>query len=99
MINKGHFIDINTPIGSFDFNLFKNIVNQGIDSHLQGFTRSNFFPDPSNKNRFNFYFHKDELEILFRRLEENGQEEYLIWKNDISLAANEKFGTNYDVYC
>jgi hypothetical protein len=85
------FIDINCPIGSFDFNLFKGIVNQGIDSHLEAFTQSEFFIDPKNKNRFTFNFHKDEIYVLLRRLEEKGQEEYLIWKNDIALVANEKW--------
>ncbi len=74
------FFPITTPIGSDDDKLFINIINKGIDSHLEGFTKSIF----SNKNGRRIYnFHKTELPILLRRLEELGTDEALQWKDDI----------------
>ena len=90
--NRNLFIDINTLFGSFDFNLFKQVVNLGIDSHLEAFTKSKFAPDNKDKNRFEFLFHKDELPILLRRLREFGQEEYILWAEDLELVADKKFG-------
>lgn len=70
------FLPITTPIGSQDDKLFVDIVNKGIDSHLEGFVKSKF-------NRRVFDFHKTEIPILLRRLEEIGTEEALQWKDDI----------------
>lgn len=94
--NKTDFINVNTPKGSFDFNLFAKIINQGIDAHLEAFTQSKFLEDTKNPARFNFFFHKSELPILLRRLKEFGQEEFIMWSNDIALVANRKFGTQYE---
>jgi hypothetical protein len=82
------YFPITTPLGSADDKLFAGIVNQGIDSHLEGFTKSNFSvqvlpkDSPSSKRRI-FNFHNSELPILLRRLEELGTEEALQWKDDI----------------
>jgi hypothetical protein len=65
-INHKDFISIGTPVNSKDYDLFKSIVNQGIDSHLEGFTQSQFFFDCG---KFHFHFHKSEKHILIRRLE------------------------------
>jgi len=82
--NSDEFIPISTPVGSEDDELFTSIVNQGIDSHLEGFTKSNFEVKPGSLgNRRIFNFHKSELPILLRRLEELGTEEALQWKYDI----------------
>lgn len=59
------FISIGTPVNSKDYDLFKSIVNMGIDSRLQGFTKSQFFFDCG---KFHFHFHKAEKSILLRRL-------------------------------
>lgn len=77
----------------FDFKIFQTVVNQGIDSHLQAFTKSQFFPDSSNKNRFVFKFHHTEIPILLRRLREYGREEYIIWAEDIELVYSKKFAS------
>ena len=60
------FISIGTPINSKDYDLFKMIVNMGIDSHLEGFTKSQFFFDCG---KYHFHFHKSEKKILLRRLQ------------------------------
>lgn len=39
------YISIGTPVNSADYNLFTSIVNIGIDSHLEAFTKSMFFFD------------------------------------------------------
>lgn len=77
------FISISTPVNSEDFNLFQSIVNIGIDSHLEGFTKSMFFLDCG---RFYFHFHKTETPILFRRLMAIGSFEANTWMEDIKEA-------------
>lgn len=64
--NHADYISISTPHGSEDFKLFQSVVNVGIDSHLEAFIKSKFFPDCG---RFYFHFHKSEKHILLRRLE------------------------------
>ena len=94
---KNDFIDVNTVINSFDFNIFKQVINQGIDAHLEAFVKSKFDQNEVNnkdKNRFKFLFHVSEIPILLRRLREYGQEEYMMWADDIELVANKKFGEN-----
>jgi len=66
-VQNDDFFEITTPIHSDDFNLFQEIVNKGIDSHLEGFVKSKF---EKNGNRFIFNFHKSEVDILLRRLQE-----------------------------
>ena len=83
-IENNQYLPITTPIGSEDDKLFTGIVNQGIDSHLEGFTKSTFdVKDGSLGKRRVFNFHTSELPILLRRLEELGTEESLQWKDDI----------------
>jgi len=77
---ENEYFPITTPMGSNDDVLFTSIVNQGIDSHLEGFTKSNF--DVSGNRRI-FNFHNSEIPILLRRLEEIGTDEALQWKDDI----------------
>jgi len=82
--NSDDFFEITTPIGSEDEKLLVGIVNQGIDSHLEGFTKSKFdVRKGSLGDRRVFNFHKSELPVLLRRLEELGTEDALQWKNDI----------------
>lgn len=78
------YLPITTPIGSEDDKLFVSIVNQGIDSHLEGFRKSKFSDTAGTLGRRRvFNFHKSEIPILLRRLEELGTEEALQWKDDI----------------
>ena len=78
------FLPITTPVNSPDDKLFTEVVNQGIDSHLEGFTKSKFeIKNSSLGNRRIFNFHRSELPILLRRLEEIGTPEALQWKEDI----------------
>lgn len=67
-----------------DFEIFKNVVNKGIDSHLEGFTKSKFKTTENSLGKaFLFNFHMSELPILLRRLEYlsdlTGDEEYYDW--------------------
>ena len=81
---SGEFLPITTPIGSPDDKLFTDVVSQGIDSHLEGFTKSKFeIKNSSLGNRKIFNFHKSEIPILIRRLEEIGTEEAQQWARDI----------------
>jgi hypothetical protein len=79
-VGNDEYLPITTPLGSQDDKLFTSVVNQGIDSHLEGFTQSKF---DVQGNRRVFNFHKSEIPILLRRLEEVGTEEALMWKDDI----------------
>lgn len=83
------FIPIDTAINSSDYKLFAGIVNQGIDSHLQGFTKSKF-EKSARPGRFLFNFNKTEIPILLRRLRDEGTDEADSWANDIenSVAVN-----------
>ena len=73
MQNSTQALQINCRQDTEDFNLFMDIVNQGIDSRLESFTKSEFFLEPA-ENRINFCFHKDEMQILIRRLTEKLEE-------------------------
>jgi len=87
--NSEEFFPISTPVGSEDDALFIGIVNQGIDSSLEGFTKSNFEVKPGSLgNRRIFNFHKDEIPILLRRLGEVGTEEAQQWIEDIQNQEN-----------
>ena len=71
---------ISVYVGGPDFDLFKSVINQGIDSRLEGFTDSNFYRDG---NRYNFDFADSELQVLIRRLIELENEEADQWIDDI----------------
>jgi len=82
---ENDFIEITTLIPSKDYKLFKDVINRGIDSHLEGFVKSKF---EKKGNRCHFNFHKSELPILLRRLQESADaiedEGYIeSWINDI----------------
>ena len=84
---KDEFVDITTPLNSEDYYMFRDIVNQGIDAHLEAFTKSEFKPVVGT-NRYLFNFHNSEIPILIRRLEEVGSEEALGWASDIENVDN-----------
>lgn len=82
--DSNEYLEITTPIGSEDDKLFVGIVNQGIDSHLEGFTKSKFdVEDRGNGKRRIFNFHTSEIPILIRRLEDESSEEAEMWARDI----------------
>jgi len=71
---------ISTPLFGEDFELFKNIVNQGIDGRLEAFTKSEF---RARRNRFEFHFHPKENSLLLRRLCETESDRADEWADDI----------------
>lgn len=85
------FFPITTPLGSEDSKLFAKAINVGIDSHLEGFTKSKF---SKKGNRLVLNFAMSELPILLRRLEEIGTPESISWKEDIETYIDDE--GNYD---
>lgn len=82
--DNDEFFEITLPIGSEDDQMFVGVVNQGIDSSLEAFTKSKFdVRQGSLGARRVFNFHKSELPILLRRLRELGTEEGDSWADDI----------------
>lgn len=87
---QSDFFQITTPVGSSDARLFTKIINQGIDSNLEGFTKSKFDTKQTTiGRRLVLDFHKNELPILLRRLEEEGTEQALSWVEDIKEGSKE----------
>lgn len=86
------FFDIQTPYSSKDYEMLKKVVNMGIDSHLEGFTKSEFKKSPYDNGKFMFNFHVSELPLLFRRLddlyEKTGDDDYESLKSDIETASD-----------
>lgn len=88
---KDDFFKISVRTQSDDFKLFAfEVVNQGIDSHLEAFTKSEFKEDQKQFGRFNFNFHRSELPILIRRLRELETEESESWADDIETTLEEE---------
>lgn len=81
------FFPIETPYDSEDYKLMKNVVNKGIDSSLEGFTKSEFKKSPHFNNKFLWNIHTSELPILYRRLQElsdeTGNDDYISLLDDI----------------
>ena len=83
-LDPDEFLDIDCPVGSGDYKMFVGVINQGIDSHLEGFTKSKFLPYLNDgQRRMLFGFHKSELPILLRRLDELENEDADSWASDI----------------
>jgi hypothetical protein len=78
---KPQFIPITCRIGMSDYKMFLGVWNQGIDSHLEAFTKSKY---NENNGRLCLDFHISELHILVRRLQELGTEQAETWANDIA---------------
>ena len=77
-------MNITTPLNTSDYELFKDIINQGIDAHLEGFTESTFEEKmQNNQPRLVMDFEGKDIDVLIRRLEECGTEESETWANDI----------------
>jgi len=77
------------PHGS-DAELFIKVINQGIDAHLEAFTKSKFYhSEPRLQGqRLVLDFDRTELPILVRRLRELGTEQADTWANDIEESAS-----------
>lgn len=75
------FFVITTPYGwGRDFYLLERVINMGIDSRLEGFTRSSFRKEPDPQlicNRLVCNFHVSELQILIKRLVEISEDQYI----------------------
>lgn len=61
-----------------EWKIIANAVNQGIDSYLEGFTRSTF-----NSDNGECLIHPEELHILLRRLNETDSDDALSLRTDI----------------
>ena len=86
-MNK-EYLDISCVVSSNDFKIFEKVINQGIDSHLQGFIKSKFeIKKDYLVNRLYMQFHKSEINILVRRLKELNDIEFsenvFCWIEDI----------------
>ena len=74
---------ITMPLGSADEGIFIRAVNQGIDSRLEGFTKSKF---TDNGRRAILNFDESELPVLIRRLIELESYQAERWADDIISA-------------
>ena len=70
-----------------DADLVRKIVNQGIDSRLEGFTQSKFWwENPTGfVNRLECKIHSSEMQILIRRLLELEDDEADLLADDIVM--------------
>lgn len=73
-------LDISVLINSNDFELFKKIIGKGIDSRLEGFTKSKFY---KKGHRCYLDIDDSEIQILVRRLLEENTFEADLWAEDI----------------
>ena len=77
-------IEITVRIGMSDYDLFTSVINQGIDSHLEAFTKSDFTEKSTNRgDRLVMNFDRSELPLLVRRLNEVDTDESIQWADDI----------------
>jgi len=83
------FFPISTLMTSKDFEMFRSVINVGIDSHLKGFTKSKF---EKKGDRFYMNFHKSEIPILLGRLRELGTNEAELWAEDIENVMTKENG-------
>ncbi len=90
-MHKENFFPIETPYNSKDYEIMKSVVNKGIDSNLEAFTKSEFKKSPTWNNKFLWNIHISELPVLYRRLEEfyneNGDYDYLDFLEDVKNSA------------
>ena len=73
-----------------DYKLFRGIIEQGIDAHLEAFTESKFEEKMVDHTpRLCMDFIGKDLDILLRRLEELDTEESVQWAEDIRMVRDE----------
>lgn len=87
-------MNITTPLNTPDYILFKSVIKQGIDSHLEAFTESRFEEKLVNgQPRLVMDFNGKDLDILIRRLQEvadnDANEEADSWAIDIQNEVEE----------
>ena len=77
-------LDISCYIGLDDFDLFKDIVNQGIDARLEAFTKSKFKVNEDDR-RLYMDIDTSELSVFMRRLSKIGEDDNNAdqWEDDI----------------
>lgn len=76
-------LELSVSMGTADYKPIIAVINQGIDSRLEGFTKSIF---TVNGSRLTAAFDPGEVQILMRRLwelAENGDESAYDWEDDI----------------
>lgn len=82
------WLPITCAIGLPDYELFVSVINQGIDSHLEAFIKSEFGIEEGRPGRFVFNFHTTEVPLLLRRLSELEPSDHIEhWIADIEWAA------------
>lgn len=68
-------VEITTTLYGSDYELFKRVIERGIDSHLEAFTESTFEEkDYRGQPRLVMSFEVSELPLLVRRLNEDGED-------------------------
>lgn len=78
------FISIGCHPSGTDAKMFIEVINQGIDAHLEGFTKSKFYYTAEGiGQRFKIELHRSEVSIMVRRLRERGLENSDQWADDI----------------
>ena len=87
-------MEITTPLCTEDYLLFKGIIEQGIDAHLEAFTESKFEEKLVNgQPRLVMDFNGKDIDILIRRLQEvadnNENEDAEMWAIDIQNEVEE----------
>lgn len=96
------FFPIETPYSSEEYKIMQSVVNKGIDSHLEAFTKSEFKKSPSFNNKFLWNIHNSELPILYRRLEElyneTGNDDYQSFLDDVKSVAGGEIDEMVDPY-
>jgi hypothetical protein len=74
MYKECNMFDMSLTFG--DIAIMRRVVNRGIDSKLEGFTKSTFgWNDSSGVQRLECEIHPNEMTILLRRLLEDETEE------------------------
>ena len=75
---------ISVPTISGDFELFKKVINMGIDARLEAFTKSDFYVKAKSiGGRLYLDIDESEMQILIRRLLETETESGELWADDI----------------
>mgnify|MGYP003146791267 CR=1 FL=1 len=70
-------LDISCTTISDDYQIFKSVIDQGIDSRLEAFTKSKFeIKKEYLVSRLYMEFDESEIQILLRRLEELEEKAY-----------------------
>lgn len=77
-------MQITVPLITEDYSMFKSIIEQGIDAHLEAFTESMFEEKYiDGQPRLIMDFQGKDVAILVRRLKEYGTEDAELWAQDI----------------